>query len=108
MAELIELYEDEVEAVLKIHTKLEEKYHFKPNKIDTLHEFADEAKTRLLEIGLIANIDITPAMVGLPPDIAIVGRVNPDGPDHEKIRYQIKKSYEQEGRLSGGKLKKRN
>lgn len=107
--ELIELYEDEVEKILKIHTLLESKYHFRPNNLATLHELADEVKTRFLEAGLIVNVDITPAMVGVgPPDIAIVGRVDTSGPDHDKLRHQITKRYEQEGRLSHGKLKKKN
>ena len=97
---MIELYKDEREQILKLAYQIMDKYKHRTANSANLEELAKEAQGRFAELGFIVNVDVTPALVGIgPPDIAVVGRVNPQEPDHERIAKEVRQQYKDEGRL---------
>lgn len=98
--DLIEVSTEEAAAIYKIGEAMNTKWSHKTANRENLQEFAYEITSRYAELGFIVNVDITPALVGVGyPDVAIVGRIKPMEPDHDRIRYDIKKKMKEEGRL---------
>jgi hypothetical protein len=98
--DLIEVSTEEATAIYKIAENMNVKWSHKTANRDNLQEYAYELTSRYAELGFIVNVDITPALVGIGyPDVAIVGRIKPIEPDHDRIRHDVKKQLKREGRI---------
>ena len=99
--DLIEVTPDELKAIYRLTETLTNKWSHKTATHANLQEFAYEVANRFIDLGFIVNTDITPALVGVGyPDIAIVGRINPEKDlDHDRIRHQIRKEYKEKGKI---------
>jgi hypothetical protein len=100
MQDLIEVSAEERDKIMNLAEFLNNKWRFRTASRENLQEFAYEATSRYAEIGFLVNVDITPSLVGIgSPDISIVGKISSGETDHDRIRHEVKKQYEQDGRL---------
>lgn len=92
-----ELTDSESTAAFQLIMQLQMKYAFKPNTQKNLEELRDEALTKLMEMNIVAEMDITPCFYGEPPIIEFKGKIAGDpihsqGFDHEKKKWEIDKA----------------
>lgn len=89
-----ELTDTESTEAFQLVMELQAKYGLKPNTVDNLHELRDEALTRLMEMNILAELDVTPCFHGEPPILELKGKIAGDsihsyGFDHEKKKWEI-------------------
>ncbi|WP_028058381.1 hypothetical protein [Candidatus Solirubrobacter pratensis] len=94
-----ELLDTEVQAVLQLHVRLQQKYGYMANTADNLEAMRDEYVTRLAEMGILATVDPAPCLYGEPPVVEILGKISGHsqhtyGFDHEQKQYEVRKSKE--------------
>jgi hypothetical protein len=94
---MIDLYDDEILKVHKIVEDLSTKYSGKTATGEVLNNLQREAVGRLLDIGLVATVDVTPCIVGKPPVIAIDSRVDMGEFDHDRKRWEVEQSRKKGG-----------
>jgi len=104
---MIQVSKDERDKIIKLGEYMTHKWEDRPNTRENLIESQKETIGRYQDIGFEVEVDIAAALLGLGPfSIAIIRRVENKPDDHELLRKEIMKSYERDGKLKGGKLKK--
>lgn len=94
-----ELLDSEAQEAVQVIASVQSKYADRQNTVENLEELRDEALTRLMEIGILAEFDPTPAFYGEPPILEIRGKISTDplhkyGFDHEQKQYEVRKAQE--------------
>lgn len=94
-----ELTDDEAVEAVKVIGQVQKKYQHMRNSKENLEALRDEALYRLMEIGILAELDPAPCFYGEPPVLEIRGKVSTDpihqhGFDHEKKQYEVRKALE--------------
>lgn len=94
-----ELTDSESTEAFQLVMQLQIKYAFKPNTQPNLEELRDEALTKLMEMNILAELDISPCFYGEPPVLELKGKVSSDsihayGFDHEKKKWEIDKAHD--------------
>lgn len=104
MAYLAEdLTDSEIVQVYRTIISVRNKYAGLPNTAENLDKLRDEALTRLMEIGVVATLDVSPCFYGEPPAIEILGKVEKSDFDHERYGYEIKKAHSRNEEYLGEK-----
>jgi hypothetical protein len=94
-----ELTDSESTAAFELIAMLQMKYGMKRNSKENLEELRDEALTKLMEQGILAEVDVTPCFYGDPPILELRGKISGDslhkhGFDHEKKKWEIDKAHD--------------
>jgi hypothetical protein len=94
-----ELTDSESTAAFQLVMELQAKYAYKANTVDNLEQLRDEALTRLMEMNILAELDVAPCFHGEPPVLELKGKIAGDsihqhGFDHEKKKWEIDKARE--------------
>lgn len=89
--------EEAKQVVAVILGEVQEKYQYKLSTQANLEALRDEALTRMAEIGILAELDVSPVFNGEPPILEIIGKVSTDsfhkhGFDHEKKEWEVRKA----------------
>lgn len=92
-----DLLDSEVKEVFQIVYAVQARYAKLAATSDNLNAMRDEILTRLMDINIVAEIDIAPFYSGEPPTVEIIGKVKGDnqhkyGFDHEQKEYEVKKA----------------
>lgn len=93
-----DLTDEEAQRVVTIILgEVQNKYAFKTATKANLEALRDEALTRMAEIGVLAELDVSPVLNGEPPVLEIIGKVSTDsfhqhGFDHEKKHWEVNKA----------------
>lgn len=94
-----ELTDSESTAAFQLIIELQSKYAYKANTVENLEQLRDEALTRLMEMNILAELDVTPCFHGESPILELKGKVSGDplhkyGFDHEKKKWEIDKAHD--------------
>ena len=104
---MIDIYDSELPKIGKVSQDLNQKWNFLARRLDgatgaklieALNIFSQEVTGRFQEIGFIAEVDVAPVYMNMPPSITIVDRLIKTEFDYEKKGWEVKKS-----RAEGGK-----
>ncbi len=92
-----ELTDAEAVEAVKVIGRVQEKYAHMRNSKENLEALRDEALTKLMDIGILAELDPSPCFYGEPPVLEIRGKVSTDpihkqGFDHEQKKWEILKA----------------
>lgn len=93
---MMQLYDEDIKKIRAAAIILQEKYYGRtwatPEQgVKLLEDFEKEAHEIYAKIGFIVNVDITSALTGGFPDIAIAGKIKQEDFDHDRLRWEIKK-----------------
>ena len=91
---MIDLYDEEVVRIHHVAFDLTRKWSHREATKGNLELLEREAVSRLADIGFIATVDTIPCLLGQPPSITIVDRVEPHIFDHEKKEWEVRKAHE--------------
>lgn len=94
-----ELTDSEAQGAVKVIAQIQQKYAPMANTKENLEALRDEALTRLMDLGIVAELDPAPCFYGEPPILEIRGKVSTDpihkhGFDHEQKQYEVLKAME--------------
>lgn len=92
-----DLLDSEVKEVFQVVYSIQGRYAKMAATSENLNAMRDEILTRLMDMNIVAEIDIAPFYSGEPPTIEIIGKVKSDpqhkyGFDHEQKEYEVKKA----------------
>lgn len=87
---MVNLYQNEVENITSIVEKVSATWWGKTASGENLALLHKELLGRLLDIGFVADVDVTPVLMGQPVTVAIVSRVEPEEFDFEKRQHELR------------------
>lgn len=94
-----DLTDTEISRLFTVVEEVRMRHAGKTNTAENLDALRDETLTRLMEIGILATLDVAPCFYGEPPTLEIVGKITGDGIhkhgfDHEQKQWEVRKSVE--------------
>jgi hypothetical protein len=92
----MDLTDEEITQVMEVMGRLTIKYSHKVASEKNLAELADEAETKMFELGILAKVDPTPTLEGKPPIVDLIGKVGHPGfsgaYDYEREMWLVSKA----------------
>jgi hypothetical protein len=92
-AALVDLYDNEIKKCGEVWTEVMRRFSHKANTQHNLNEMVNWATDAYFKAGFIVQFDLSGALLGQPPTLTVIGRVDGlDEFDHDKKGWEAKKS----------------